>query len=73
MKKMFFGAMLFFSGFLGILSLWITSIFKPWSYNDITGFHGFLLGTGTMPLFILSCIICAIGLVVCSIEAFFNR
>lgn len=70
MKRMLLGMMLFFAGFIGILTIKCISIFRPWDYNGIVGLHGFLLGTNTMFVFVLSCIICVIGLIICAIEYF---
>ncbi|MGL4336604.1 MAG: hypothetical protein ACRCST_06900 [Turicibacter sp.] len=53
MKKMFFGSMIFISGFISVFTLVVLSVFKPWSYNGVEGFYGFLLGTDTKVWFFL--------------------
>ena len=73
MKRMLFGAMLFLTGFFGMTALWIISIFEPQIYNGIQGFQGFLLGSGTTPFFIISCVLCAVGLVISLVEAYFRK
>lgn len=73
MKKMFLGALLFLSGFIGILALVCTSIFKPWNYNGINGFAGFLLGSETLVFFILFCVLSVTGVTICSLEAYPRR
>ena len=70
MKRMLLGMMLFFTGFVGMLTLCCISVFKPWNYNGIEGLRGFLLGTNTTSIFVISCIICVIGLIICVIEYF---
>jgi hypothetical protein len=54
---MIFGSMLFICGFVGVLLLVSISIFKPWNYNGIEGFRGFLLGTHTEMFFRIFCIL----------------
>jgi len=70
MKRMFAGGLLFISGFIGVFALVILSVFKPWNYNGIDGFSGFLLGTGTSWFFTLFCLMAVLGLVICLIEAY---
>lgn len=52
MKKLIFGSVIFCSGLLGSLSIWIMSIINPWSYNNLDGLAGFLMGTKSMYPFI---------------------
>ena len=70
MKRMILGAMLFICGFAGVLLLVCISIFKPWTYNGIEGFRGFLLGNDTEMFFVLFCILSVLGIALCSIEAY---
>ena len=70
MKRMLLGMMLFFAGFAGVVILSCLSVFKPWIYNGIGGLRGFLLGTDTMTVFVISCIFCSVGLLICVIEYF---
>lgn len=70
MKKMVLGVLLFFCGFIGILSLVCTSVFKPWSYNGIGGFWGFILGSGTGFFFYICLIIGIIGIIICTGEVY---
>ena len=73
MKRMFFGGMLFITGFIGVLSLGIISVYNPVIYNGIGGFQGFLLDTNTTFLFVISCILCAIGFIICLVDAYFKK
>ncbi|QNO13665.1 hypothetical protein HYG86_02225 [Alkalicella caledoniensis] len=70
MKKMFLGALLWLFGFLGINMLFILSIKNPWSYNDIHGFFGFLLGSGTLWYFIFFCLMTVLGFGICIHETY---
>jgi hypothetical protein len=70
MKRMFLGGLLFLCGFIGIMTLVCISIFKPWEYNGIGGFTGFLLGSGTRSFFYFCCILGVIGIVLCTFEAY---
>lgn len=70
MKKMFFGALLFLAGFSGVLTFVVLSVINPWSYNDIQGLLGFLLGSGTSFWFILCCIAGLCGIIICGVEAY---
>lgn len=73
MKKMFLGSLMFVSGFIGILVLMCISIFKPWEYNGIGGFEGFLLGTDTKSFFHLYCVLFIVGISICIYGAFFKN
>lgn len=70
MKRFILGAMLFVSGFAGVLLLVCISIFEPCIYNGIGGFRGFLLSTDTEMFFVLFCILSILGIALCSIEAY---
>jgi hypothetical protein len=70
MKRMFLGGLMFFSGFTGVLVLVCISIFKPWVYNGVNGFRGFLLGTDTELFFVLYCILGVIGMMICLFESY---
>ena len=73
MKRMFFGGMLYIAGFIGILSLGIVSVYNPVIFNGISGFRGFLLDSDTTFLFIISCVLCVIGFIICLIDAYFKK
>lgn len=73
MKKMIFGSTIFIGGLVGGLAIFITSFFKPWSYNNIEGLLGFLLGTKSLFLFILFIMMTFIGLFICYKEAYITK
>ena len=73
MKKLILGLSVFFAGFLGVLAIWCISIFEPWIYNGIDGFSGFLLGSGTTPIFVLCCILALGGLLLAAADAFLGE
>ena len=73
MKSMFFGGILFIAGFIGILSLGIVSVYNPVIFNGVSGFQGFLLDTDMTFLFVISCILCAVGLIICLVDAYFKK
>jgi len=73
MKRIFLGGMLFVTGFIGIFVLVILSIYNPVIFNGISGFYGFLLDSDTLLFYIISCILCVVGLIVCIIEAFLKK
>ena len=73
MKRIFLGGMLFVTGFIGIFVLVILSIYNPVIFNGIRGFYGFLLDSDTLLFFAISCILCAVGLIVCVIEAYIRK
>ena len=73
MKRMFFGGMLFVTGFIGVLLLGILSVNNPVIYNGIRGFRGFLLDTDTTFLFVISCVLCGAGFIICLVDAYFKK
>ena len=73
MKKMFFGALLLLSSILGIIMFIVLSELHPWDYNNITGFHGYLLGSGTTWAFALFCIMAIVGIAICFYEAYIRK
>lgn len=78
MKKYFFGVMLFFSGFIGMLTIIVLEILKPAlndNYSSVTikGLNGFLKDHNLTFLFILFIFAIVIGLIICGIEAFSKK
>ena len=73
MKRIILGGILFVTGFIGIFVLVILSIYSPVIFNGISGFYGFLLDSDTVLFFVMSCILCAVGLIVCVIEAYIKK
>lgn len=73
MKKMLFGALLAVCGVVWMVVLTTLSIVHPWSYNDITGLLGFLLGSKTLWAFILAAVIAAAGLYISYYEAYIRK
>ena len=73
MKKMLFGITIFISGLVGALAIFITSFFQPWSYNNIEGLLGFLLGTKSLLLFMLFIMMTFVGLFICYKEAYIRK
>jgi len=72
-KKMFFGALLFMYGFIVKTLFAVLSFIHPWDYNNITGLRGFLLGTKTTWVFVLSCMMSIVGIVICFYEAYIRK
>lgn len=70
MKKMFLGAMLFFGGLIGIYMFIAMSIVHPWSYNNIVGLRGFLLGSKNYFFFVICCTSTLLGILICVYEAY---
>lgn len=73
MKKMFFGALLLMCGIIGMLVFISLSVIHPWSYDNYTGLLGFLLGTKTVWVFALFCIMFIIGITICFYEAYIRK
>ena len=73
MKKLFFGAILLLCGTIGIISIITLSIYNPWDYNGITGIYGFLLGSQTLWVFILFCLMFVSGIFISFYEAYLSK
>lgn len=70
MKKMFFGALLLFCGIIGVNTIVVLSIVRPWTYNGIDGLAGFLLGTNTKGIFCAFVLMAIIGIGITFYEAY---
>lgn len=73
MKKLFFSSMLFFSGIIIMLAIYITSIFDQWNYDGIEGFWGFVLGTNSLFLLLISSVFIIFGFYTSYKEAYKNK
>lgn len=74
MKKMFFGAIIFFGGLTGVLTFIILSVEHQTKYIDkytvYEGLHGFLFGNSYVVLFYLFALLSLVGLVICAKEVY---
>ncbi len=70
---MIFGGLLFCGGLIGVIALTIVAAFNPWDYSGITGLMGSLLGTGTISIFVLFCVMGLIGMAICVYEAYIQK
>jgi len=73
MKRIVLGGMVFVAGFFGILALGIVSVYNPVVFNGISGIYGFLLDSDLTFLFVISCILCVVGLVISTVEAYSKK
>lgn len=73
MKKMVFGAIILLCGTMGLISIIVLSVNHPWSYNDITGFYGFLLGSQTLWAFVLFSLMFLSGAFISFYEAYLSK
>ncbi|WP_105615063.1 hypothetical protein [Vallitalea okinawensis] len=70
MKKMYLGTLLYLSGFVGNLLLLVISIFKPCTYNSISGFKGFLLCYDATSAYTLFWLLIIVGILISVTEAY---
>lgn len=73
MKKIIFGATLLLCGTIGLISILTLSVQHPWDYNGITGLYGFLLGSQTLWVFLLFCVLFILGIVISFYEAYISK
>lgn len=69
MKKFIFGCTVFIAGFIWLTILIVLSITNPYVYNDVNGFIGFLQGTRTGYIFLLSMMMIFWGLHLMIVES----
>ena len=67
---MFFGALLLLCGIIGVNTIVVLSIVRPWNYNGIDGLAGFLLGTNTKGIFCIFVLMSVIGIGITYFEAY---
>lgn len=70
MKKMIFGGLLFFSGFLGFLAFTVAAAVDPIVYNDETGLISTLTAMGVIIPYAITCIMAIAGIVICVLEVY---
>ncbi|GKX29441.1 hypothetical protein SH1V18_19210 [Vallitalea longa] len=71
MKKLYFGTLLYLSGFAGHLTLIIISTFKGnCTYNNIGGYKGFLFCYNVYSAYRLFWVLIVIGLLICILDVF---
>lgn len=72
-KRIVFGGLLFFSGFLGVLVLMVIAALHPIVDNGETGIMITMTAMDTVFSFIIFCVMAAAGIVICVYEAYWRR
>lgn len=73
MKRIFLGAILYFTGFAGYLTLSICSLEHPTCINGISGMNGFLIKYDLTGVYVSFILLCITGILIMVIEAFFPK
>lgn len=73
MKKMYFGSMLYITGFLAILVLIVLSTFGNWYYDDMEGIIAFILLNKILLISIVFLALCICGFIICYREAYNSK
>ena len=71
MKRLLLGAILYFTGFVGYLTLAICSIEHPVAINNIEGIYGFLIKYRLTGVYVSFIVLCITGIIIMAIETFF--
>ncbi len=69
-KKMICGILLTVIGLVFSFACFIIAVLHPWTYNDIGGLLGSLLGTDTLIPFVIALTVMILGLAICFWTAF---
>lgn len=73
----FLGAVLTFFGLIVVIAFIILSVVNPWGtltgYGYFTGLFGYLLGTGSMPYFIIGCIFLISGIIIYGMNVYHKK
>ena len=76
MKKLILGISIMAIGAIGTISMIVATILSPlnpWSYDDISGWYGCILGMDLLIPFIISIIVAIIGLAIAVWGVIFQR
>lgn len=73
MKRILLGAILYFTGFAGYLTLSICSLEHPISIGGVDGIYGFLIKYGLTGVYVSFIVLSVTGIFIMAIEAFFPK